>query len=154
MPESATYLTKEGHKKLTAELEQLVHVRRKELASRIQEAKELGDLSENAEYQEAKNEQGFNEGRIEELENVLKHAVIITTRNHSGTVEVGSQVEATSNGKDVHLVIVGSNEADPLTGKISNESPLGQALIGTKTGDTVTVETLKGPVEYTVSKIS
>ncbi len=153
MNEFATYLTKEGHHKLQEELSTLVHVRRKELASRIQEAKELGDLSENAEYQEAKNEQGFNEGRIEELENILKHAVIIDGSHSGGLIQVGSSLEATSNGKSLKLHIIGSNEADPLTGKISNESPLGQALLGRKVGESVSIPTPKGQIEYTVTKI-
>ncbi len=153
MNEFTTYLTKEGLTKLQDELQELVHVRRKELASRIQEAKELGDLSENAEYQEAKNEQGFNEGRIEELENILKHAVIIDNTKGNGLVQVGSTIEATTLGKTIKLHIIGSNEADPLVGKISNESPLGQALIGRKVGETVSIPTPKGPTEYTVTKI-
>lgn len=153
MDQHATFLTKEGFEKLKAELDTLIHVRRKELATRIQEAKELGDLSENAEYQEAKTEQGFNEGRIEELENTLKHAVIISQKNHGGTIQVGSSVEASSNGRSLVLHIVGSNEADPLTGKISNESPIGQALLGRKAGDTVKIPTPRGEVQYAITKI-
>ncbi len=153
MTDQTTYLTKQGFEKLQAELNELVHVRRKELANRIQEAKELGDLSENAEYQEAKTEQGFNEGRIEELENILKHAQIIDEHRSGGTVEVGSTLQASSGGKSLTLSIVGSNEADPLTGKISNESPLGQALLGRKAGDQVSVPTPKGQAEYSITKI-
>lgn len=154
MDTNASYLTPEGFEKLKAELHHLVHVRRKELATRIQEAKELGDLSENAEYQEAKTEQGFNEGRIEELENTLKHAVIIQDNQKSSVIQVGSMVIVQSKGQDHSLHIVGSNEADPLNGKISNESPLGQALLGRKVGETFTLPTPRGEVEYEVTKIS
>lgn len=153
MTDHATYLTKDGFKKLQTELDELIHVRRKELANRIQEAKELGDLSENAEYQEAKNEQGFNEGRIEELENILKQAVIIDHNQGSATIQVGSTVQASSGGKTLTLYIVGSNEADPLAGRISNESPLGQALLGRKAGEQISVPTPKGQAEYSITKI-
>lgn len=133
----------------------LVHVRRREIAARIQEAKELGDLSENAEYQEAKNEQAFNEGRIEELDSTLKHAVVIDElAGSNGTVQVGSAVKTKINGQAMTLHIVGSNEADPLTGRISNESPLGQALLGQATGATVTVATPKGEMVYTITSIA
>jgi transcription elongation factor GreA len=133
----------------------LVHVRRREIAARIQEAKELGDLSENAEYAEAKNEQAFNEGRIEELESTLKHAVVIDEQaNSTGFVQVGSVVEASANGQTMKLSIVGSNEADPLTGRISNESPLGQALLGQAVGAAVKVLTPKGEILYTIQSIA
>lgn len=154
MSDRVSYLTKDGLAKLQEELNMLVHVRRREIASRIQEAKELGDLSENAEYQEAKNEQAFNEGRIEELENTLKHAVVIENNGHSNAVQVGSEVKASANGKSLVLSIVGSNEADPLTGRISNESPLGQALLGQAVGAAVTVATPKGDIVYTIEAIS
>lgn len=154
MSDKVTYLTKDGLAKLQAELEELVKVRRKEIAVRIQEAKELGDLSENAEYQEAKNEQAFNEGRIEEVENILKHAEVITEGKGNGIVQVGSSVEAETARGPVTLVIVGSNEADPLHGKISNESPLGQALLGKRANDAVTVTTPKGEMAYTIKKVS
>lgn len=152
MTDRISYLTKEGRDKLQAEYETLVHKRRKEIAARIQEAKELGDLSENAEYQEAKNEQAFNEGRIEELENTLKHMVIIDDNRKSKTelVEVGSFLTAKRHGQDLDLHIVGSNEADPLQGKISNESPLGRALLGRRVGDTISVTTPKGDVAYEI----
>lgn len=153
MTDQVTYLTKEGLVKLKAELELLVHVRRKEIASRIQEAKELGDLSENAEYQEAKNEQAFNEGRIEELESTLRNVNIIEDQAAgNGVIQVGSIVHA-DNGKKHTLRIVGSNEADPLKGKISNESPLGLSLIGKRAGDKVTITTPRGQVTYTIVKV-
>lgn len=154
MTDNVSYLTKDGLAKLKAELDLLVHVRRKEIASRIQEAKELGDLSENAEYQEAKNEQAFNEGRIEELEATLRNVVVIEdVPEGNGTIQVGSSLHATIDGKEQVLFIVGSNEADPLGGRISNESPLGQALLGKRQGDQVTVTTPRGPVVYEVTKV-
>ncbi len=155
MSERVSYLTPEGLTKLKEELEVLVHIRRREIAARIQEAKELGDLSENAEYQEAKNEQAFNEGRIDELESTLKHAVVIDQSAKSdGTVQVGSAVITEVNGQATTLHIVGSNEADPLAGRISNESPLGQALLGKPVGATVTVATPKGEMAYTIQSVS
>ncbi|MBI2984538.1 MAG: transcription elongation factor GreA [Candidatus Kerfeldbacteria bacterium] len=154
MQEKATYLTKEGLAKLQAELEHLVRVRRKEIAARIQEAKELGDLSENAEYQEAKNEQAFNEGHIEELENTIKHAQIIPdAAPDNGRVQVGSRVKTHDGSRDWTFSIVGSNEADPRAGRISNESPLGRALLGKRIKDTIRVDTPKGLIEYTITNI-
>lgn len=153
MSDHITYLTKDGLAKLKAELELLVHTRRKEIASRIQEAKELGDLSENAEYQEAKNEQAFNEGRIEELESTLRNVQIINEKaSGSGVIQVGSTVHA-DNGSKHTLHIVGSSEADPAVGKISNESPLGQALLGKRVGDAVVITTPRGPVTYNIVKV-
>ncbi len=155
MPDQVTYLTSEGQTKLKTELDMLIRVRRKEIAARIQEAKELGDLSENAEYQEAKNEQSFNEGRIEELEATLRNVQVIdeSKKDGNGTVQVGSIVHA-HNGKDHQLHIVGSNEADPLSGKISNESPLGLALLGKKAGDKAEVTTPSGnKITYSITKV-
>ncbi len=155
MNDKVTYLTKDGLDKLKVELDELVRVRRKEIAARIQEAKELGDLSENAEYQEAKNEQAFNEGRIEELENTINHAELIPENTKgSRTARVGSTVKATQNGQPITFSIVGSNEADPLTGKISNESPLGQALLGKAVGEQVRVNTPKGEATYQITELS
>ena len=125
MIDSATYLTPEGYERLKQELAHLVQVRRKEIAARIQEAKELGDLSENAEYQSAREEQGVNEGRVEELEATLRTAVLIADDHKASVVQVGSSVEIDMNGKKQKLQIVGSNEADPMNGLISNASPLG-----------------------------
>ena len=154
MVENVTYLTKDGLEKLRVELDHLVKVRRKEIATRIQEAKELGDLSENAEYSEAKNEQMFNEGRIEELENTIKHAEIIEEdQKPSGVVQVGSTIKVSTAGKSLTLQIVGSNEADPANGKISNASPIGHALLGKHLNETATVQTPKGAVDYTVTEV-
>lgn len=153
MIDRVTYLTKEGLVALQQELTTLVHVRRKEIASRIQEAKELGDLSENAEYQEAKNEQAFNEGRIEELEATLRNVQVIDGKHRQdGVIIVGSTVHV-NNGSAHVLSIVGSSEADPMNGKISNESPLGQSLLGKKAGDSVTISTPRGQVTYTIVKV-
>jgi len=155
MNERISYLTSEGLTKLRSELDFLVRVRRKEIASRIQEAKELGDLSENAEYQEAKNEQAFNEGRIEELDVILKHAVLIEGGNgHHDAVMVGSNITVEIAGQKKELHLVGSNEADPVNGRISNESPLGQALIGKRVNDLVEIDTPKGRVSYSIANIS
>lgn len=155
MNDRVTYLTKEGLEKLKLELDHLVRVRRKEIATRIQEAKELGDLSENAEYSEAKNEQMFNEGRIEELENSIKHAELIPDEPVAGgIVQVGSTVQAEHANQSVKFSIVGSNEADPLQGRISNESPLGRALLGKRVNDIVPVVTPKGQIEYTITQVS
>jgi transcription elongation factor GreA len=144
-----TYLSREGEAALRAELEQLVNVRRTEVATRIHDAKEHGDLSENAEYEEAKNEQAFVEGRIQTLEGMLKTAVII---EHTGSdhVSLGSLVTVESDDGEETFSIVGSAEARPADAKISNESPVGRALLGKKAGDTVVVKLPNG-TDYTYS---
>ncbi len=149
-----TYLSREGEAALRAELEQLVNVRRSEVAARIHDAKEHGDLSENAEYEEAKNEQAFVEGRIQTLEGMLKTAVLI---ENSGTehVALGSVVVVESADGDETFTIVGSAEARPAQGRISNESPVGRALLGRKAGETVTVKLPNGSeFTYTITSIS
>ena len=149
-----TYLTLAGKKKLEEELEYLTSVRRQEIAADIKSAKEEGDLSENSAYDEAKLAQGFNEGRIQTIEAQLRDAVIIAENGNSDQVQVGSKVtvdEAEFGEETYH--IVGSAEADPLDGKISNESPIGQALLGAKVGDKVMAETPGGEVEFKVVKI-
>lgn len=148
------YVTADGLEKLTAELKQLKTVKRKEITGRIQEAKELGDLSENAEYAEAKTEQAFAEGRIIELENTIKNAVIITEGEGGGVVHVGSTVKVKAGAGEQTYTIVGSNEADPAKQLISNESPLGEAFIGHRVGEVVPVKTPKGIVEYKVLAVS
>ncbi len=150
-----TFITKEGLEKIKKELDELRGVKRKEIASRIQEAKELGDLSENAEYAEAKNEQSFTEGRIAELETIEKNATVIDgTKKNSQQVVVGATITVDDQGMRRTYEIVGSNEADPSKGLISNESPLGQALIGKKSGENVSIETPKGSHIITVVEIS
>ena len=149
-----TYLSREGEAALRAELEQLVNVRRTEVAARIHDAKEHGDLSENAEYEEAKNEQAFVEGRIQTLEGMLKTAVII---ENSGTehVALGSVVTVESLDGEETFTIVGSAEARPADAKISNESPVGRALLGKKPGETVVVKLPNGTdYTYTIKSIS
>lgn len=152
-PDGQQYITKEGLEKLKSELKELKLVKRKEIAIRIQEAKELGDLSENAEYSEAKTEQAFIEGRINELENTLKNAVVITENSKSQEVKVGSSLKVLTNGNEKYLTIIGSNEANPSQGLISNESPLGQALLGHKVDDLVEVAAPAGLVKYKIVSI-
>lgn len=138
-----TYLTAEGLTKLGAELEHLRTVRRQEVAHRIQRAKEVGGTVDNAAYDEAKNEQAFVEGRILTLETMIQNAVIIPGHEApTETVEIGSVVTvAAGDGKAQKFTIVGSTEADPTQGKISNESPVGKALLGRKVGAQVEVTT-------------
>lgn len=147
-------ITQDGYNKLAAELNHLSTVKRREIAERIEKAKELGDLSENAEYSEAKDAQALNEGRILELTNTLKNVTIVDAGGTKGEVAMGSSVIVSCNGKEKEYTIVSFNEADPLNGKISNESPLGLAFLGKKKGETVMVETPRGTVEYKIKKIS
>ncbi|NMB48154.1 transcription elongation factor GreA [Candidatus Kuenenbacteria bacterium] len=149
------YITAEGLAKLKKEFEDLVNIERKKIAERIQEAKELGDLSENAEYSAAKEEQSFLEMRIMELDNIIKNAVLINPHNNSKTiVDVGSLVSFTDkSGTTREYQIVGSREADPGTGKISNESPLGRAFLGKKVGEEVSFQAPKGMVNFKIISI-
>lgn len=136
------------------ELEELKGPRRREISERIQEAKELGDLSENAEYVEAKNDQAFVEGRILEIESILKNATIIKQKTKKrDRVEVGSKIKIEDGETIKEYYIVGSNEADPSTGKISNESPLGQAFIGKKIGDIVEIKVPHGSKKFKIIAI-
>lgn len=148
------YMSAEGIEKLKEELNELKTVKRRELAKRIEEAKAMGDLSENAEYHEAKDALGFIEGRILEIEDVMKNvAVIENEKGEAGIVRVGSTVVTEVKGKEKTFTIVGSNEADPLSGRISNESPIGEALIGKRAGDEVRVETPGGITLYQVKSV-
>lgn len=150
-----TYITREGYQRLEFELNELKTAKRKEIAARIQEAKELGDLSENAEYSEAKNEQAFVEGRILELSSMLKEAVLIEGNAHTGgAAQVGSTLTLKGTKGTQTFTIVGSNEADPLSGRISNESPIGTSLLNRKVGDRVTVPAPSGPVEYEILAVA
>lgn len=133
------YLTKEGIDKLQHELKQLIEVDRKEIIKKIKEAREYGDLSENAEYDAAVNQQGMVEGRIEELQALLKNARIIDSSNKTGKVSIGSKVDVEVEGDKEQFSLVGSAESDPGKGLISTESPLGKALLGCKVGDTAEV---------------
>ncbi len=151
-----TIVTKEGLKKLELELEELKTVRRKEVAEKIKTARGFGDLSENSEYDEAKNEQAIVEGRIAELEAQLKN-VRVLDESELGTenVHIGSIVTVRFKGKkaDMTYEIVGSTEADPLGGRISDESPIGKGLIGHAVGDVIEVETPGGEITLTIQKI-
>ena len=149
-------LTSEGLKKLEDELDNLIVVKRKEVAQKIKEAREQGDLSENAEYDAAKDEQRDIEARIEEIEKILKNAEIVDEDEVDlETINIGCQVKILDCEFDEELIykIVGSTEANSLKGKISNESPVGKALIGKKVGDMVSVETQVGVVSYKVLDI-
>lgn len=154
MVDGQTYLTPEGLERLKEELRNLKQVRRKEIADKIERAKELGDLSENAEYQEAKDEQAFAEGRIIELETILNTATIVTSAGGTKQVGIGNTVRVRQNGDERTFTIVGANEADPTGGKISNESPLGRSLIGRRVGESLEVQAPKGTVTYKVVEIS
>lgn len=154
MSNQATYLTEDGVQKLQAELEDLKNERRPAVIRRIQEAISYGDLSENSEYDDAKNEQAFVEGRIVELEKTLQNSEIISGTNHGDTVAVGSTVKVKHNGSNSTFTIVGAAEADPDEGRISNESPLGQALLGKQVDDDATVITPKGETTYSVTGVS
>ena len=148
------YLSKEGFERLKLELSNLKNIKRKEIAARLEYAKSLGDLSENAEYAEAKDEQISLESRIMELEDVLNRAVLISHVS-SNSIDLGSSVKLKkSSGEEEIYYIVGSEEADPGSKKISNESPLGQALLGKKRGDQIAVYTPKGEMRYDILEIS
>jgi transcription elongation factor GreA len=153
------FVTKEGLEKLRDELDFLKGVRRKEVAEHIKEAISYGDLSENAEYDAAKNEQAFLEGRILELESMIKHSKIITdTTKHSKIVQFGSIVKLQdidkSTAEPEEYTLVGSTEADVFVGKISNESPLGHALLERTAGDVVEFQAPKGKIRYKILKVS
>ena len=152
-----TLVTKEGFDKLKEELENLKSVKRREVAERIKEAISYGDLSENSEYEEAKNEQAFVEGRILELEDKVKHAKIIAENHKTKSVQLGSTVHLknVSKGKEELEIytIVGSTETDPFSGKISNESPVGNALLDKQKGDKIKVMVPAGAIEYQIMKI-
>jgi len=154
MPEQ-TYLTAEGAARLKAELEELKGPARDALAQRLRSAIQMGDLSENADYHKAKEDQGFLEGRIQELEHALRNAVIIDELPvKNDEVTVGSHVTIQEEDFDPETYhMVGSKEADPRNGRISNESPIGRALMGAKVGDTVTAETPNGTLKFKILKI-
>ena len=153
MNNKPTYVSREGLEKLRAELDETIAVKRPEVAARISEAKEHGDLSENAEYEEAKNEQAFVEGRIAELEHKIKSAVIIDEERSSDHVSIGATVEVESEDGPISFTIVGSTEARPADGRISNESPVGRALLGKQVGEKVVVKVPAGDVVYTIKSI-
>jgi transcription elongation factor GreA len=147
------YLTPEGLQKLKEELEHLTSDRRQEIIERIQEAVAHGDLSENADYAQAKEEQAFVEGRIAEIEDIIRNAELIQPSD-SDSVDIGSTVRVAIDGKEYSYTIVGSNEANPREGKISNESLVGRSLLGRKKGDKVDVQTPSGTKAYTILEVS
>ena len=147
-------LTREGRQRLEAELEELRTVRRAEIAERIKYAKDFGDITENAEYEDAKNEQGMVEGRILTLENMLRNAVPIEEPGDSGVVRVGAEVELKDEfGKQV-FTIVGPAEVDVASGRISMESPVGKAVLGHRTGESVEVQSPGGSRRVKIVRIS
>lgn len=147
------YLSPEGLEKLKQELQELKTTKRKEIASRLEHAKSLGDLSENAEYQEAKEEQSLIESEIAKLEEMIRDAVLIEKNHRTDKVVVGSTVRLKSDRGEETYMIVGSEEANPGQGRISNESPLGRAFLGHKAGETVDVKTPGGASSYKIIEI-
>ena len=157
MAEKKNLMTYEGLKKLEDELQNLKVVRRKEVSQKIKEAREQGDLSENAEYDAAKDEQRDIEARIEEIEKILKNAEVADDDSaKKGVINLGCTIKVldVEYDEEIEFKLVGSTEAKSLENLISNESPLGKALIGKKTGDTVTVESPDGDMKYKVLKVT
>ena len=153
---SVVYVTEEGLQKINEELEHLATVRREEISERLEIAISHGDLSENADYDYAKSEQAFVEGRIKDLEDSLRRAQIIDNGGQTDKVRVGSTVTVTEVGFDDEAetyLIVGVHEADPGNGRISNESPIGQALLGQKVGDTVSAQIPAGEIQFKITDI-
>lgn len=155
MAQKKFLITKEGLIKLEAELQHLLIVRRVEVAQKIKRAREMGGTENNAEYEDAKNEQSFVEGRILMLENIIKNAMIIESPAVPGVVELGDKVLVQNqDGKIEQYTIVGSTEANPIEGKISNESPVGRALLGKRIGDQIDVQTPGGVLKLLIMDVS
>jgi transcription elongation factor GreA len=153
MPQPS-YLTPEGETKLRAELADLKGPRREELALRLRAAIQMGDLSENADYHKAKEDQAFLEGRIQEIEAVLRNVVIIEKSANTDVVSIGDHVTIQEEGLDPETYhVVGAKEADPRNGKISNESPIGRAIMDRKVGDVVVADTPGGKMKFKILKI-
>ncbi len=154
MSEQPIYVTRDGLKKLEDELEYLRTVKRAQVAQRLHDAMGEGDIDENAEYDDAKNEQSFVEGRILTLETMIKNAVLIQEGKHRDQVMLGSTVTIVEDGGEPETYhLVGSAEADPRRGRISNQSPLGRALLGKRVGDTVTVSAPAGMLSFQIIAI-
>jgi transcription elongation factor GreA len=154
MAESEQYLTPDGAQRIRAELDELRGNRRAELARRLRHAVQQGDLSENADYIAAKEEQAFLEGRILELETLLKRAVIVELQSGTGVAQIGSTVlVSVAGGEPERFQLVGAREASPRDGRISHESPIGQALLGRRTGESVTAQSPGGPLELRILDI-
>lgn len=149
----AEYISVEGLEKLKHELHELKTAKRQEIASRLEHAKSLGDLSENAEYQETKEEQALVERQIADLEDMIRNAVVIKTTGATDHVSIGSTVRVKSDRGEETYKIVGSEEARPIEGKISNESPIGKMLLGSRVGDKVEVKTPGGSYQYEIVEI-
>ena len=147
------YFTSERLEELKKELDNLKNVKRAEVADRLKKAKELGDLSENSEYIEAREQQRLVETRIIELEDMTKNAVVIQKTGNTNTVAVGSTIEVTKDGQAFKFTITGSDEANPVEGLISNESPMGSAFMGKKLNQEAKVKTPSGEVVYKITKI-
>ncbi len=148
------YLTSKKLEELKAELENYRGVRRLEVAERLKRAKELGDLSENSEYFEAREEQQFVESHIYELEETIKNASLIKMTHGSKNIQIGASFTASRAGKETKFTIVGADEVKPEAGFISNESPIGKAFLGKKPGDSVKIKTPSGEVEYKIGAIA
>src|ERR1051325_3106133 len=148
--EKPQYVSADGLKKLQAELEDLRTTKRAEVAERIHAAMEFGDYSENSELEQAKNDQAFLEGRIMTLEQTIKNAQLIDEKTRHDIVEIGSHVTVESGDRKEKYTIVGSTEAEPANGKISNESPVGRALIGHRAGETVKMSVPAGTIEMKI----
>ncbi len=147
-------LTPEGLEKLNQELKELINKKRPDVIERIREAASHGDLSENADYAQAREEQSFIEGRVQEIEDMIKNAEIISTNGgHHNTVSIGSTAVIKVNGSERKYTIVGSNEANPKEGKISNESAVGKALLGRKAGEKFKVAAPAGEMDYEIISI-
>jgi len=154
MEEKKLYLTPEGAAKLREELKELTGPRRKAMAERLHHAVRQGDLSENADYITAKEDQAFLEGRILELQTLLREAVIVEGNRDAGVVDLGSQVVVSEGeGKSETFVLVGLKEADPRNGKISHESPIGRALMGKRVGETAVAQTPGGELRFRILEI-
>ena len=155
MNQKKIVITKDGLVKLQSELDNLISNRREEVASAIKRAREMGGTENNAEYEDAKNDQAFVEGRILTLENIIKHAEVIESPARPGIVELGDKVLIQNqDGKIDQFIIVGSAESNPAEGKISNESPVGRALLGKKVGHKVEVATPAGKVKLMILEVS
>ncbi|MFH1225972.1 MAG: transcription elongation factor GreA [bacterium] len=147
-------ITKDGLEKIQAELRELESNRRPMVVERIRHSKEFGDLSENAEYTEAKEEQGFIEGRIAELKQIINNAVVVEKAPAGGLVGIGSKIKVHSESEtEREFIIVGAEEADPHAGKISDQSPIGRALLGKMTGEVVSVQTPKGVTTFKILSV-
>ncbi len=157
MNEKEIVLTSDGLKKLEDELDELKTVHRREVNERIRQAKEFGDISENAEYEDAKQEQAFVEGRVLKLESMIRNARVIDASDYvANEVHLGAtiKVKDVASGTTREFVIVGSAEADPKNNRLSNESPVGRAVMGRKQGETVDVITPRGPMKYKIESIN